>query len=106
MITNRELHLEDYLAICRRRWKLLLVPALVGPVVGFLVSFALTPKYTSRAILLVEGQIVPAGYVKPLITDYVSDRMTTLTQQVLSRNRLRPLVERLGLARRGTAWTR
>jgi len=101
MITNRELHIDDYVAICRRRWKLLVIPVLVGPLLGFLASFLLTPKYTSRSILLVEGQVVPAGYVKPLITDYVSDRMTTLQQQVLSRNRLRQLVERLGLARRG-----
>jgi len=101
MITNRELKFDDYLAICRRQWKRLLVLALLGPLAGFLFSFALTPKYTSRAVLLVEGQIVPPGYVKPLITDYVSDRMTTLEQQVLSRDRLRPLVERLGLARRG-----
>ncbi len=101
MITNRELHIDDYVAICRRHWKLLLVPALLGPLAGFLVSFALTPKYTSRSVLLVEGQVVPAGYVRPLITDYVSDRMTTLQQQVLSRDRLRLLVERLGLARRG-----
>lgn len=101
MITNRELHIDDYLAICRRRWKLLLIPALLGPLVGFLASFAITPKYMSRSVLMVEGPVVPPGYVKPLITDYVSDRMTTLQEQVLSRDRLRPLVERLGLARSG-----
>ena len=101
MITNRELKFDDYLAILHRQWERLLVPALLGLLAGWFISFAVTPKYTSRAILLVEGQIVPPGYVKPLITDYVSDRMTTLEQQVLSRNRLRPLVERLGLARKG-----
>jgi uncharacterized protein involved in exopolysaccharide biosynthesis len=100
MITNRELHLDDYVAIAQRHWRLLIVTTVLGPVVGFLVSFALSPKYTSRAVLLVEGQIVPAGYVKPLITDFVSDRMITLEQQVLSRERLRPLVEKLGLAQR------
>ena len=101
MITNRVLKFDDYLAICRRQWKRLLVLALVGLLAGFLFSFAVTPKYTSRAVLLVEEQIVPPGYVKPLVTDYVSDRMTTLEEQVLSRNRLRPLVERLGIARKG-----
>jgi uncharacterized protein involved in exopolysaccharide biosynthesis len=101
MITNRELRLDDYVAVGRRRWALLLVPALLGPLVGLLVSFALTPKYTSRSILAVEGQVVPAGYVRPLIADYVSDRMTTLQQNVLGRDRLREVVERLGLARKG-----
>jgi uncharacterized protein involved in exopolysaccharide biosynthesis len=101
MVTNRELHLDDYVAIVQRHWGLLLLTALLGPILGFLVSFGLPSRYTSRSVLLVEGQIVPAGYVKPLITDYVSDRMITLEQQVLSRDRLRPLVEKLGLAQRG-----
>ena len=80
---------------------LLLVPALLAPVAAYLISFAMTPKYTSRALLVVEGQVVPAGYIKPLITDYVSDRMTVLQQQVLTRDRLGALVSRLGLAKNG-----
>src|SRR5208282_1936453 len=85
----------------RRRITLVAVPALVAPLLGFLVSFALTPKYTSRSLLLVEGQVVPTGYVKPIVTERVSDRMTTLQQNVLSRSRLQPHVARLGLVRKG-----
>jgi uncharacterized protein involved in exopolysaccharide biosynthesis len=101
MIANRELTLEDYLAIGRRRLKIVLVPALMALALGFLISFAFAPKYTSQSLLLVEPQIVPAGYVKPIITERISDRMTTLEENVLSRSRLRPMVERLGLARKG-----
>ena len=95
MITNRELAIEDYLAIARRRLTWVLIPALAAPLLGFLISFALTPKYTSRSLLQVEGQIVPGGYVKPIVTERVSDRMITLQQNVLSRTRLQPLVSRL-----------
>jgi uncharacterized protein involved in exopolysaccharide biosynthesis len=101
MITNRELAIEDYLAIARRRLTWVLIPALAAPLLGFLISFALTPKYTSRSLLQVEGQIVPGGYVKPIVTERVSDRMITLQQNVLSRTRLQPLVSRLGLVRNG-----
>jgi polysaccharide chain length determinant protein (PEP-CTERM system associated) len=101
MITNRELGIDDYLAIVRRRLKWIIIPALIAPLLGFLISFLETPKYTSRAELLVEGQVVPAGYVKPIVTERVSDRMTTLQQNILSRSRLQPLVERLGLVRKG-----
>lgn len=101
MIANRELGFDDYLAMARRRIKLIVIPSLLAPLVGFLISYALTPKYTSKALLLVEGQMVPAGYVKPIVTERVSDRMITLEQNVLSRSRLQPLVERLGLARKG-----
>lgn len=101
MIANRELGVDDYLAIARRRLALVLVPGLVAPLLAFLVSFALKPKYTSVAVLLVEGQLLPDGYVKPIVTEHVSDRMTTVEQNVLSRSRLQPLVEQLGLVRKG-----
>ncbi len=101
MIANRDLGMDDYLAICRRRLRTVLIPAPITLVLGFLISFALTPKYTSSSLLLVEGQVVPTGYVKPIITERVSDRMATLAQSVLSRNRLGPLVNSLGLARNG-----
>jgi polysaccharide chain length determinant protein (PEP-CTERM system associated) len=101
MIANRELGMDDYLAMARRRVGLVLVPALLASLIGFLISFALTPKYTSRALLLVEGQIVPTGYVTPIVTESVSARMTTLQQNMLSVSRLQPLVTRLGLARKG-----
>lgn len=101
MILNRELGFDDYLAIARRRVFLVVVPLLICTCIGFLGSFILTPKYTSRSLLLVEDQVLPAGYVKPIVTERVSDRMTVLTQNVLSRTRLQGLVARLGLASKG-----
>jgi uncharacterized protein involved in exopolysaccharide biosynthesis len=101
MIVNRELGFDDYLVIARRRLGLVLLPLLICALLGFLISFILTPKYTSRSLLLVEDQMVPAGYVKPIVTERVSDRMTILTQNVLSRTRLQALVSQLGLARKG-----
>jgi len=101
MISNRELTVDDYLAMCRRRMAVVLTPAPIALVLGFLISFALPAKYTSHSLLMVEGQTVPEGYVKPIITERVSDRMTTLTQSVLTRSKLASLVARLGLARDG-----
>jgi polysaccharide chain length determinant protein (PEP-CTERM system associated) len=99
MIENRELTLEDYLAMLRRRLKVILIPALLAPLAGFLVSFAVPPKYTSQSLILVEEQKVPEGYVKPVVTEDIVQRIATMQQQVLSRNRLQPLIERRGLAR-------
>jgi polysaccharide chain length determinant protein (PEP-CTERM system associated) len=99
MIENRELNIEDYLAMLRRRLKVILIPALLAPLAGFLVSFAVPPKYTSQSLILVEEQKVPEGYVKPVVTEDIIQRIATMQQQVLSRNRLQPLIERRGLAR-------
>ncbi len=101
MIANRVLDLDDYLAMARRRLKLILIPALVALVAGFLCSFGFSPKYTSRALVLVERQTVPAGYVRPIVTASVRDREITLQQQVLTRDRLQALVNHLGFARTG-----
>jgi polysaccharide chain length determinant protein (PEP-CTERM system associated) len=99
MIENRELTMDDYLAMLRRRLKVILIPALLAPLAGFLVSYAFSPKYTSQSLVLVEGQRVPDNYVKPVITSDFTQRIATLQQQVLSQNRLRPMVERLGITK-------
>ena len=44
MIENRELTMDDYLAMLRRRAKVILIPALLAPLVGFLVSYAFPPS--------------------------------------------------------------
>ena len=99
MIENRELSMDDYLAMLRRRLKVILIPALLAPLAGFLISFALPPKYTSQSLILVEEQKVPEGYVKPVVTEDVGQRIATMEQQVLTRNRLQPMIDRLGLAK-------
>src|SRR3989441_5421529 len=99
MIENRELNIDDYLAMLRRRTKVIVIPALLAPLLGFLVSFAFSPKYTSQSLVLVEEQKVPEGYVKPVVTEDIAQRIATMQQQVLSRSRLQPLIGRLGLAR-------
>ena len=69
MIQNRDLTMDDYLAMFRRRAKIILIPALLAPIVGFLVSYVFTPKYTSQSTILVEGQKVPATMVQPVATE-------------------------------------
>jgi polysaccharide chain length determinant protein (PEP-CTERM system associated) len=101
MIENRELTMDDYVAMLRRRLKVILLPALLAPLVGFLISFAIPPKYTSQSLVLVEVQKVPEGYVKPVVTEDITGRIATMQQQVLSRKRLQPVIDRLGLAKRG-----
>jgi len=94
MIENRDLTIDDYLAMLRRRVKIIVLPAVVAPLVGFLISYAFTAKYTSQSLVLVEGQKVPEGVVQPVVTADLAQRIATMQQQVLGRNRLQPIVER------------
>jgi len=99
MIENRELTMDDYLAMLRRRLKLILWPTLLAPLVGFGISFAFAPKYTSQSMVLVEEQKVPEGYVKPVVTEDIGPRIATLQQQVLSQSQLQAMIDRLGLGK-------
>src|SRR5882762_7870378 len=95
MIANRELTMDDYLAMLRRRAKWILIPALLAPLAGWLISYAFPAKYTSQALVLVEGQKVPEGMVQPVVTADLTGRIATLQQQVLSQSRLQPMLERV-----------
>ena len=94
MIENRDLTLDDYLSMLRRRLKMILIPALLAPLVGFLISYFFTAKYTSQSLVLVEGQKVPEGVVQPVVTADLAQRIATMQQQVMGRNRLQPIVEK------------
>src|SRR5438309_10853175 len=94
MIENRDLTLDDYLAMFRRRLKMILIPALLAPLVGFLISYAFTAKYTSQALVLVDGQKVPEGVVQPVVTADWAQRIVTTKQQVLRRDRVQRIVEK------------
>jgi polysaccharide chain length determinant protein (PEP-CTERM system associated) len=98
-MANRELTMEDYLAMVRRRLKVVLIPVLLAPITGFLISYAFPPRYTSQSLVLVEGQKLPDNMVQPVITSDFTQRIATMQQQVLAASRLRPVIERLGLAK-------
>jgi polysaccharide chain length determinant protein (PEP-CTERM system associated) len=101
MTENRELTMDDYLAMVRRRLKVILVPLLVAPLAGFGISYVFSPRYTSQSMVLVEGQKVPSNLVTPVITADFTQRIQTLTTQVMGGSRLRPMIQSLGLAKVG-----
>ncbi|HKR95648.1 MAG TPA: Wzz/FepE/Etk N-terminal domain-containing protein, partial [Candidatus Angelobacter sp.] len=104
MIENRVLTMDDYAAMLRRRLKIILIPTLLAPLVGFLISYAFPAKYTSQALVLVQQQQVPQGYVAPVVTEDLSQRVGTLQQKAMGSDRLRPLIQKLtqqGILRSG-----
>ncbi len=97
MLGHRELTMEDYLAIVRRRLWLIIVPVLLCPVVAFSISMLLHDRFTSETLVLVEQQKVPDTYVKSVFTDELNERLSTMQEQILSRTRLQPLIEKFGI---------
>lgn len=97
MAKPKELTLEDYLAILRRRRWLVILPAIVGIVAGYTLSRTTPPRYTSHTVVLVEQPIVPDTYVKPVVSEDLNQRLASMQEQILSRTRLQHLVEQFGM---------
>ncbi len=97
MLGHRQLGFDDYLEILRRRWWIILIPTVVGCVGTYFFSRTLADRYTSRTLVLVEQQKVPDNYVKAVITGDISELLGTMQEQILSRTRLQPIIEKFGL---------
>jgi polysaccharide chain length determinant protein (PEP-CTERM system associated) len=97
MLGHRALTVQDYMLILKRRWWLIVIPAIIFPIVGYGITFLVPPEYLSQTLVLVEQQKVPDSYVKPVITEDLSGRLATMREQILSRSRLQPIIERFNL---------
>jgi protein tyrosine kinase modulator len=97
MLGHRQLNFDDYLEILRRRWWIILIPAVVGCVGVYLASLLVPDQYTSTTLVLVEGQKVPESYVKSVVTEDIGERLGTMQQQIMSRTRLEPIIQKFNL---------
>jgi uncharacterized protein involved in exopolysaccharide biosynthesis len=100
-MAETQLTMDDYLAMVRRRLKVVIIPLLIAPIGGFLASYGFTPRYASQAVLLVEGQKVPAGYVTPVVTADFARRVDALDAEVRSPAKLQEAIASLGIAKPG-----
>lgn len=87
--------MQDFAAMLRRRAKIILIPTLLAPLAGYLISYVFPAKFTSQSVVLVEAQKVPESMVQPVVSQDLTARVSTLQQQILAESKLRPLVDRL-----------
>lgn len=97
MIGTQEMNLQDILGMLRRRMWWIIVPAVALPIASYLISGTLPYRYTSSTLVLVEQQKVPDSFVKSTVTEQLNTRLATMQEQILSRTRLQPILERFGL---------
>jgi polysaccharide chain length determinant protein (PEP-CTERM system associated) len=101
MMQNRELTMDDYLAMLRRRMKVILIPVLLAPLAGFLVSYVFPAKYTSQSLVAVDERKISDAVVPQVYNEDLTQHLNTIEQQVLSPGQLRSMVEKLGLGKEG-----
>ena len=97
MLGHRELAMEDYAGIFKRRFWLIVVCTVVCLAVAVGLSFVLPPKYSSQTLVLIEQQRVPEDYVKPVVDQDLGARLASMKEQILSRSRIQPIIEKYNL---------
>ena len=97
MLGHRELTIQDYEEILKRRFWLISISAILLLVIGLGISYILPPQYVSKTLVLIEQQKVPEDYVKPVVDEDLGARLASMQEQILSRSRIEPIIERFGL---------
>lgn len=97
MLSGRELKVDDYLAILRRRKWLLLIPVILGPIIALVIAKRLPPRYTSKSEILIDEPQVPTSFVPSMEGNNLLSRLANMEEQIRSRTSLQPIMERYGL---------
>jgi polysaccharide chain length determinant protein (PEP-CTERM system associated) len=97
MVRNGEMSLSDVKRVLRRYWWILPITTIFLGAVGLGAALVLPKKYTSQTMVLVEQPTVGADYVKPVVTEDLNHRLASMQEQILSRTRLQPIIEKFGL---------
>lgn len=97
MLGHRELNVEDYLDILRRRAWLIISCMVLLVLGGTGLSYVLSPVWESQTLILVQQQTVPTDYVKPVVDQNLDARLASMKEQILSRSRLEPIINRYNL---------
>lgn len=97
MLGHRELTMEDYVAILKRHYRLIVISALACLAVGIAISRIISPQYESQTLILVEQPKVPEDYVKPVVAQDLNQQLASMKEQILSRSRLEPIIRQFNL---------
>jgi len=90
-------NIQDYLAIGLRRKWYIIIPLVISILVSFGVYKNLPKVYKATTLILVQPQRIPESYVRSTLTDPVSERLNTISQEILSRTRLERVINEFNL---------
>jgi polysaccharide chain length determinant protein (PEP-CTERM system associated) len=97
MLPGKKYTPEDFVRILWNRKWLLVVPTLLAAAGTFAWSRTLPDRFVASTTILVTPQRVPESYVRSTVTVDVTERLQTISQQILSRTRLERIIEEFNL---------
>src|SRR3984893_143065 len=97
MVRNGEIGLAEAKRTLPRYWWILPLSTVFLGGLGLGAALVLPKRYTSQTMVLVEQPTVGPDYVKPVVTEDLNHRLASMKEQILSRTRLQPIIEKFGL---------
>jgi polysaccharide chain length determinant protein (PEP-CTERM system associated) len=97
MLPGKKYTPEDALRILIRHWWIVLLPVVIGTGAAVVWAKRLPNQYRSETLIMLLPQRIPDSYVKTTVTNRIEDRLTTLSDQILSRSRLERIILDLDL---------
>jgi len=97
MLGHRTLNAEDYLTMLKRRWWIVAIPVVLFPVLGVVATYFVPAEYVSNTLVLIDQQKVPTEYVKAVGSEALDSRLAYMTEQILSRSSIQPIIEKYNL---------
>jgi polysaccharide chain length determinant protein (PEP-CTERM system associated) len=97
VIPGKQYKPEDFVEIAwRRRW-FILAPFVLIMAGTFTVTQLLPDLYRSSALLLIVPQRIPENLVRSTVTTRLDERLSAISQEILSRTRLENIVQEFDL---------
>ena len=82
--------------VIKHRW-FIIIPVMITLILGLLLSLMLPRVYRTNTLILVQPSRVPANYVRSLVTENLGDRVSSISQQILSRTNLEKIIDEFQL---------
>ena len=82
--------------VVKRRW-IVMIPFFLAMIVGIVLSIKLPRIYEASTLILIQPQKVPQNYVQSIVTTDPGERISTLSQQILSRTNLEKIIDEFQL---------
>ena len=89
-------HMSGFSGALRRAWQRkwwILAPTALAAIIASVASHFLPVRYRAETTILVVPQRVPEGYMRPVVTTRVEERVRSINQRIRSRTRLERIIE-------------
>ncbi|WDP90785.1 MAG: protein GumC [Desulfobacter sp.] len=82
--------------VIRGRW-ILIIPLCISLTLGLAFTLTADKTYQASTLILVQPQRVPTNYVQSVVSSSINERISTISQQILSRSNLEQIIDQFGL---------